>query len=122
MIYEQIDEKVIDQLAPSGLRLVKIDNLLMHNSNARQTEDSKRRCQELINENKALRQEQRELWGERDQIRDEAFKNLLVEEYGVPRTHPRFDKAYGLAYDYGHSSGYSEIENYFMSLVELIKD
>jgi len=34
---------------------------------------------------------------------------------------PKFGKAYSIAYDRGHSAGYSEIANYFDDLVELIK-
>lgn len=36
--------------------------------------------------------------------------------------HPKADKAYSLAYEHGHSSGFSEIANYFDEFVELIKD
>lgn len=36
--------------------------------------------------------------------------------------HPKADKAYSLAYEHGHSSGFSEIASYFDEFVELIKD
>ena len=46
--------------------------------------------------------------------------NDLYEEYGV-KDNPKADDAYHLAYEYGHAYGYSNIENYFSDLVELIK-
>ena len=48
------------------------------------------------------------------------FKKDLYEEYDVTGN-SKADKAYTLAYDYGHSAGYNEIEIYFSQLVELIK-
>ncbi len=47
------------------------------------------------------------------------FKKDLFEEYGV-QDNPKVEKAFALAYDYGHSSGYPSIENYFSELVDLI--
>lgn len=48
------------------------------------------------------------------------FKNDLFIEFGV-KDNPMSDKCYSLAYEYGHSSGYNEIYNYFCDLVDLIK-
>jgi hypothetical protein len=47
------------------------------------------------------------------------WKKDLFEEYGVTNN-PKVEKAYTLAYDYGHSMGYSSIESYFSEFVELI--
>lgn len=44
----------------------------------------------------------------------------LYEELGV-KDNPKADKAFALAWDYGHSSGYSSVCSYFVELVELIK-
>lgn len=56
---------------------------------------------------------------EEKQLRD-LWINDLYEEYGV-KDNPKADDAYHLAYEYGHDYGYSNIENYFSDLVELIK-
>ena len=34
--------------------------------------------------------------------------------------HPKADDLYRLAWDYGHSSGWSEIENYYVELLDLL--
>jgi hypothetical protein len=48
------------------------------------------------------------------------FKAALFEEYGVTG-HPKADKCYSLAWEHGHSAGFSEVANYFSEFVELIK-
>ena len=35
--------------------------------------------------------------------------------------HPKADLLFQLAWEYGHSGGYSEVLNYYIDLVELIK-
>jgi len=51
----------------------------------------------------------------------EQFRKDLLEECGVTNN-PKADKAYGIAWDLGHSYGFCEVANYFYDLVELIKD
>jgi TPR repeat protein len=48
------------------------------------------------------------------------FKKDLLEGYGV-QNHSKADKAYQIAWEHGHSSGYYEVVNYFEELVELLK-
>ena len=48
------------------------------------------------------------------------FKAKLAREYGVVGN-PKFEKCFELAWSHGHSSGYSEVRNYFSDFVELIK-
>lgn len=56
-----------------------------------------------------------------DQRRLEAqFKADLFEEYGVTG-HPKADKAYAIAWEHGHASGFSEIEAFFSEIVCLIQ-
>lgn len=50
----------------------------------------------------------------------EASKNRLSKECGVERN-TKFDKAWMIAWDHGHSSGLDEVELYFRELAELIK-
>lgn len=56
-------------------------------------------------------QEQREL--------EEMFIKDLFEEFGL-KDSKKSRKAYEIAYAHGHSSGYSEIYNYFVDLAELL--
>jgi hypothetical protein len=48
------------------------------------------------------------------------FKTDLLADFGVVGN-PKADKAFNLAWEYGHSSGYYEVVNYFHDLVDLIK-
>lgn len=47
------------------------------------------------------------------------FKMALAKEYGVTK-HPKLERCFSLAWEHGHSSGYSEVANYFDSFVSLI--
>ena len=51
----------------------------------------------------------------------EEFQQDLFEDYGVSDNPKRF-KCFELAWEHGHSSGYSEVHGVFGDLVELIKD
>lgn len=42
-----------------------------------------------------------------------------AEPFGVPRSVS--DRAYSLAWEHGHSSGYSQVENYFQDFAELAR-
>lgn len=52
---------------------------------------------------------------------NEEFKQDLFAEYGVTN-HPKAERVFELAYQYGHSAGYSEVMFYFGDLVQLIRD
>ena len=52
--------------------------------------------------------------------REEEFKRDLFEEFGVT-DNPKKDRCYTIAYERGHSSGFSEVYSEFSDLVELIK-
>lgn len=71
--------------------------------------------------NEAGLKAQRIAYGAEQSRLEQEFKTDLFEEHGVI-DHPKANKCYGIAYDYGHSSGYQEIANYFDTLVDLIKD
>ena len=47
------------------------------------------------------------------------FKADLIEEYGMTG-HPRANRAFDIAWERGHSSGYSEVAIYFGELAELL--
>lgn len=48
------------------------------------------------------------------------FKQDLFDAYEIA-DHPKREKLWSLAWDMGHSSGYTEVLTYFDELVELIK-
>lgn len=47
-------------------------------------------------------------------------KTQMAERYSLPRSHPKFERCYQLAWDHGHSSGFREVEGYFSEFVELV--
>jgi ArsR family metal-binding transcriptional regulator len=49
------------------------------------------------------------------------FVKDLFEEFGVCNN-PKSIRCFELAWEHGHSSGYSEVYNYFGDFVELIRD
>jgi len=57
---------------------------------------------------------------EKQKIERESHAKQLAEKYGVAG-HKNESELYRLAYDYGHSSGWSEIEIYYQDLVVLLK-
>jgi hypothetical protein len=48
------------------------------------------------------------------------FKHDIEEEHGV-LNHPKADVLWRLAWEHGHSCGYSEVASYWVDFVELIK-
>lgn len=65
--------------------------------------------------------EKRTRWREQEDRDIEASKQRMAKETGVPRTHPKFERAWQIAWEEGHSSGISEVENYFRELADLLK-
>jgi hypothetical protein len=48
------------------------------------------------------------------------FRNDLFNYWEV-QDNPKCDKAFSIAWDHGHSAGYSEVASHFADLVDLIK-
>ena len=48
------------------------------------------------------------------------FKARLAKENGV-ENNPKLDRLFGIAWDFGHSSGFDEVDLYFNRMVDLIK-
>lgn len=63
----------------------------------------------------------RQVYREDEQRLVRVFKEDLEKEFEV-EGHPRSEKLFELAWDYGHSSGLSEVLNYYSDLVDLIKE
>jgi len=53
-------------------------------------------------------------------IEQDKNKVNLERKYGV-EGHPKADLIFQLAWEYGHSSGWSEVETYYIDLVEIIQ-
>lgn len=120
MIYTQVDEAVRDKVAPVIAKLQALNNEISANEAAVKIEDSKRKEAELRETLKKQKHERMLLNNEAESIRTQVFKELLASEYGV-ENNPKFEKAFELAWQHGHSSGYSEVEIYFSDFAELIK-
>jgi len=120
MVYEQIDELAAPQVKPLEERLLKIAATIETNRLLLPNEDSRKKQEELKDHNRALKRERQEINGSIHCIKTDIFKRLLGEEYGVTGN-PKFEKAYYIAYEHGHSSGFSDIEIYFSELSDLIK-
>jgi hypothetical protein len=54
-------------------------------------------------------------------VQEECVMLLQLEKVGL-LGHPKSGKAYSLAWEYGHSSGYDEVYIYLQDLAELVKD
>ena len=50
----------------------------------------------------------------------ELFKNQLATECNLERN-AKFERAFELAWNYGHSCGLEEVRNYFYDLADLIR-
>lgn len=59
-------------------------------------------------------------WRNQQALDIQASKARMAAECGIARD-AKFDKAWALAWDYGHSAGIDEVESYFRQLSELIK-
>lgn len=121
MIYDKIDASVIYEVAPLEVESAAVDARIEALKKAIPTEDRKSKTVEMQEEVKTLRHKQRELRGKIIQLPEDRFKDLLADEYGLSRQHPKFEKVYGLAWQYGHSGGFSDVESYFSEFVELVK-
>jgi predicted nucleic acid-binding Zn-ribbon protein len=119
MIYQDIEEICKSQVDALKGRIIAIEEQLVEKQEAIKDEGSKRRGAELREEIKKLHNYRRKLHDDIYRLEEETFKFLLKKEYGL-EGNLKFEKAYSVAYEHGHSSGFSEIENYFMDLVELI--
>lgn len=51
----------------------------------------------------------------------EEFRRDLLEKYNVSH-HPKANRIFNKAWDYGISGGLEEVEDYFLSLIELFDD
>jgi hypothetical protein len=49
------------------------------------------------------------------------FRQALFDEHGVSN-HPKRNKAFDIAWEHGHASGFTEVANYFADLAELLKE
>ena len=73
-----------------------------------------------MNTNTQTKAEQRRKWREEENTRIEAAKAEMADTYGLERN-AKFDIAWGIAWDHGHSAGIDEVKNYFQELADLLK-
>ncbi len=120
MIYTQVDDLSRDAVTPLAGEVQQTINEIERLTVAADKEDSKSKEKQMREQIVVLKKKNRELSGAISCAREDAFKKALAEEYGV-EGNQRFEKCYSLAWSFGHSSGFSEVENYFSELVELIR-
>lgn len=120
MIYDTVGQLAKNYLAPLQQELDAVTVELEANREMVKTEDSKRREAELKDKIASLRIRQNQLWSAISRVETEVFQAALAKEYGVVGN-PKFGRAFSIAWSMGHSSGFSEVENYFSELVDLIK-
>ena len=81
----------------------------------------KKNREEAVMEYKKDLSLKRQKYREEEYKIDQEFKQALFVEYGV-QNHPKREKAFAMAWDRGHSSGYNDVELEFVDLAELMKD
>lgn len=64
---------------------------------------------------------------ERDRQREEERIDRMLHKANLERKydlteHPKRDKLYELAWEHGHSSGFTEVENYYGDFAQLLVD
>lgn len=69
---------------------------------------------------KALNEDRNIYYAEDFRLR-ELFWSDFAEEVGVSQDHPKFGILQRLAWDYGHSAGYSEVYNYAVDLALFLR-
>ena len=57
---------------------------------------------------------------EEENRKEREFRQRLIDKHGLDG-HPKESVLYQLAYDYGHSAGWTEVEMYYDDLAELLK-
>lgn len=120
MIYTEVDDLSRETVTPLAGEVQRVINEIEWLTLAASKEDSKSAEKRMREEIVTLKKKQRELSGAISCAREDAFKKALAEEYGV-KGNPKFERCYSIAYSMGHSSGFSDVENYFSEIVELIK-
>lgn len=121
MIYDQIRVKLAPTLKLLDEELTEIVKSIATLTEAIKVEDSKKHEAELREARKVLERQRREIWHKQQALEVEEFKRLIAEEYDLPQTHPKFAKAYSIAYQHGSGCGWSDVESLFGELVELVK-
>lgn len=120
MIYTDIDDLSREAVTPLAGEVQQTINELERLTIAANKEDSKSKEKQMREQIVSLKSRQRQLSGSISAVREGVFKKALAEEYGVVGN-PKFEQCYSLAWSFGHSSGFSDVENYFAQLVDLIK-
>ena len=66
------------------------------------------------------RQERSKTYHAKAEENRKALKAKLQEEHGVPEDHPRADKLFELAWQYGHAFGETEVSNHYEEFLALL--
>jgi hypothetical protein len=106
--------KILWDITPLGSKIVVAINELLDTVN--QEIESKKQSFDKSDFEEKLRNNYYDI----DNNTAGEFKSDLFTDFGVTNN-PKADKAFQLAWEYGHSAGYYEVINYFHDLVTLIE-
>jgi hypothetical protein len=67
-----------------------------------------------------ISKQEREAMREKERQETDAFRARLEEENDIVG-HPKADKLWSLAWEYGHAYGYTEVKSYYVEMMELLK-
>ena len=67
-------------------------------------------------------EEAKKIYREEDARLYDLWKSDLFKAHVKDEKNPKLSRCFSLAYEYGHSSGLCDVENYFIDLVDLIQD
>lgn len=68
---------------------------------------------------KAEMREKHRIWREQDQAKQVETRAKLEAEFGTAG-HAKADLLWSMAWDHGHAAGYSEVEDWYSELVQLV--
>jgi len=101
----------------------KYENTVPHNVTKIPVDEERmtvKEAREHVDAEKTREREQRMLHRQNEGKMTALLKADLETEHGVS-DHPKAGKVWSLAWEHGHSSGYSEVVSYYEEFVELIK-
>ena len=89
---------------------------------SQQARDLRAKASAIDEQARAARRAEREEARCAEQIKIAEFKVQLEKEHGVTNVdRKKLDRLFALAWEYGHSSGFREVENYYIDLVDLVR-
>lgn len=109
-VRDNIDAGKYENKVPFSIDRIPVDEETMTVKQAREHEEAER------GRDKA----QRRLWSDAQRAMTEQFRADLEQEHGLSG-HPKADRLWSLAWEHGHSNGFSEVVLHYEEFAELVK-